>query len=143
MTPPNLSLILVMVCFWITFWLVRKFLLGPVGRVLDERNQRITNANETWEAENAKFLDRTNRVEADLDDAARTAARTREELRTEANAVRQDKLTKTREEVDRRLAAAMDELDGQANAARADLRTAANGLASLFAGQLLGREVRS
>jgi F0F1-type ATP synthase membrane subunit b/b' len=143
MTPPNLSLILVMICFWITFWVVQKFLLGPVGRVLDERKQRITTANETWEAENAKFFDRTNRVEADLDDAARTAARTREELRTEANAVRQDKLAKTREEVDRRLVAAMDELDGQVSTARADLRIAANGLASMFAGKLLGREVKS
>lgn len=143
MTTPNLSLILIMVCFWITFWIVQKFLLGPVGRVLEERRQRITTANETWDSENAAFLERTQRVETEMDEAARAAARTREELRAEATKVRQDKIAKTRDEVDRRLAAAVEDLDAQAAGARDELRVTARELAAQFAGQLLGREVKS
>ena len=81
MTPPNLSLILVMICFWVTFWLVQKFLIGPVGQVLAERKHRISTATETWEAKHAEFEAAVAKVEEQFDTAARDAAKMREDLR--------------------------------------------------------------
>ena len=41
MSPPNASLILIMVCFWVTFWLVQRFLIRPIWGVVSERKGRI------------------------------------------------------------------------------------------------------
>ena len=51
MQPPNVSLVIVMVCFWISFWLIQKFLLKPVGGVLAERKRRIEGAEGEWQWE--------------------------------------------------------------------------------------------
>ncbi|MFZ5788793.1 MAG: hypothetical protein ACOY3Y_20330, partial [Acidobacteriota bacterium] len=43
-TPPNLSLLLIMACFWLVFFLVRSQLVKPLGAVLDEREKRVREA---------------------------------------------------------------------------------------------------
>ena len=40
--PPNLSLLLIMACFWMVFFLVWRLLVKPLGVVIDERDTRIT-----------------------------------------------------------------------------------------------------
>jgi F-type H+-transporting ATPase subunit b len=143
MTPPNLSLIFVMICFWMTFWLVQKFLIGPVGQVLAERKHRISTATETWEAKHAEFEAAIAKVEEQFDVAAREAAKVREDLRRQANESRQQMLASAREQADARLDEAMTQLDQQATTARNELREHARELAALFATQLLERKVTS
>ena len=46
MTPPNLSLIFVMVCFLVTIWIVYRFLIRPVCAVIVERGLRIDEAQQ-------------------------------------------------------------------------------------------------
>ena len=74
MQPPNLSLIIVMVCFWICFWLIQKFLLKPVGAVLAERRGRIEGAETEWQSKHQEYLDETARLESELEKAAKAAA---------------------------------------------------------------------
>jgi len=141
MQPPNLSLIIVMVCFWLTFWLIQKFLLKPVGAVLDERRGRIEGAENEWQSKHQEYLDETARLESELGDAAKAAAAVRNGLQQQALDRRQATLDTARQIADGKLDEAMGVLDNEAATARADLKVQAGDLAKLFASQLLGREV--
>jgi F0F1-type ATP synthase membrane subunit b/b' len=141
MTPPNLSLILVMVCFWITFWLAQKLIIKPVGDVVAERNKRIETAEAAWESKHQEYLSATSRLEGEMEEAARAAARIRSEVRDQALEQRQELLGAARERADARLAEAMESLTADAAAARTELRRQAQELSKMLASQLLGREV--
>ena len=141
MTPPNLSLIFVMVCFWVTLWLVHRFLIRPVGTVIEDRRRRIDDAQQEWTSKNDDYLAAVARVEEEVAGAAKDAAQLRAETRQKAMAERQETLDRARAKADERLADVLEELDRDANAARDDLRRRAEELARLLAGRLLGREL--
>jgi len=141
MQPPNFSLVIVMVCFWLTFWLVQKFLLKPVGAVLAERSRRIEGAEAEWQSKHQEFLDETARLETELEEAAKAAAKVRNDLQQKAQQRRQATLDAARQLANGKLDEAMDVLQTDASTARADLQSRARELARIFAGQLLGREV--
>lgn len=143
MTPPNLSLLLIMICFWLTMWLVYRFLILPVGAVLADRHGRIDTAATSWQATHDEYLSATDRLELEMQEAARAAARVRAEFRQRAQEERQKTLDEARASADHQLRVALDELDGAASAARSELRSQAETLAELFATQLLGRKVSS
>ena len=142
MSPPNPSLILIMVCFWLTFWLVRRFLIKPIWGVLGDRAQRIEAAQRAWKAKNEEYVSATARLEGEVEAAAREAARLRGELRQRAVDQRQEAIGRARAAAEERLAQAVAGLAADAEAARAELGERARELARLLAGQLLGREVK-
>ncbi len=141
MTPPNLSLIFVMVCFWVTLWLVHRFLIRPVGAVVDERRRRIDDAQQEWTSKNEEYLGAVARVEEEVANAAREASHIRAEARQNAMTERQHALDAARAHADERLVAVLEDLDRDADAARGELRRKAEELANLLAGRLLGREL--
>ena len=143
MTPPNLSLVFVMICFWLTLWLVHRFLILPMRAVLEERAGRIDGAEKQWAAKNAELESATQRLQEEIDEAARSAAKTRDRFRREAQESRQARLDAVREKADGQLKNAINELTRDEDNARAELRTRAKELAAVFAGRLLGREVTS
>jgi F-type H+-transporting ATPase subunit b len=132
-----------MVCFWVTMWLVYRFLIRPVGSVLDDRRQRIDGAQREWTARNEEYTSAIATVEAEVQEAAREAAATRAAARQQAMDHRQAALDEARARADERLTSVLDTLDSEAAEARADLRRRAEGLARLLAGRLLGREMGS
>ena len=77
MTPPNLSLLLIMVCFWVTLWIVYRFLIRPVGVVIAERRRRVDDAQQEWSAKNEAYQAAVSRVEDEVATAAKEAARVR------------------------------------------------------------------
>ena len=141
MTPPNLSLIFIMVCFWATLWIVHRFLIRPVGSVIGERRRRIDDAQQEWSAKNEDYLAAVARVEEEVSTAARESAGIRADARQMAMDARQATLDQTRATADERLAAVLETLDNEAESARSDLRKRAEELARLLAGRLLGREL--
>jgi len=141
MQPPDFSLIIVMVCFWLTFWLIQKYLLKPVGAVLTERRRRIEGAENEWQSKHQEYLDETARLESELQAAAKAAAKVRSDHHQQALDRRQATLDTARQLADGRLDEAMGALETDASAARADLKTRARELSRVFASQLLGREV--
>ena len=143
MTPPNMSLILVMVCFWATLWLVQRFLIRPVGATLEERRQRVDGAQEEWAARNEEYLTAITRVEAKLEGAAKEAGQARADRRQQAMDERQAALESAKKHADARLIEAVDTLDSDAETARQELRGRAQELARLLADRLLGRGVGS
>lgn len=143
MTPPNVSLLFVMVCFWMTLWLVQRYLIRPVGAVVDDRQRRLDDAQQEWTAKNEEHLAAVARVEDELGAAARDAGRVRAEARQAAMNERQKGLADARGRADERLVAVLDGLELEAEAARTELRQQAEELARLLAGRLLGREMAS
>ena len=143
MTPPNLSLVLIMVCFWMTLWLVQRFLIRPVSTVLDERRRRIEGAKQEWSARHEEYVAAVARIEDDLLNAARDAAKERAEARQRAMDARNLALESARARADEKLASVVESLDREAEAARSELRRHAEELARLLAGRLLGREMAS
>jgi len=143
MSPPDLSLIFVMVCFWVTLWIVHRFLIRPVGTVIGERRRRIDGAQQEWSAKNEEYLAAVSRVEENVSAAARDAARIRADARQRAMESRQAALDEARARADERLVAVLDTLDKDAEEARTDLRIRAEDLGRLLASRLLGRELAS
>ena len=141
MSPPNLSLILIMVCFWVTLWIVYRFLIRPVGDVIAERSRRIDDAQQEWSAKNEEYLAAVARVEEEVAAAAKDASKVRADARQRAMDERQTVLDTARAAADERLADALSTLDNETEAARSDLRSRAQELARLLAGRLLGREI--
>jgi F-type H+-transporting ATPase subunit b len=132
-----------MICFWLTLWVVYRYLIVPVGRVLAERQGRLDRAEGDWEATHQEYLEATARVEREMETAAREAGTIRSELRQKALEQRQETLDEARRRADGRLEEALSTLDEEAAAARTELVTRADSLARLFASQLLDREVAS
>ncbi len=143
MTPPNLSLLFVMVCFWMTLWLVQRYLIRPVGAVVDDRQLRLDEAQQEWAAKNEEHLAAVTQVEEELGAAAREVGRIRAEARQEAMSERQKGLADARARADERLVVVLDGLTQETEAARAELRHQAEELARLLASRLLGREMAS
>jgi F0F1-type ATP synthase membrane subunit b/b' len=138
----NLSLVFVMLCFWVTLWLVHRYLIGPVGGVIEERRRRIDGAQQEWTAKNEEHLAAIARVEEAMTAAAQEAAGVRSDARQQAMDARQQTLDAARHRADERLLAALESLDREADAARNELRRRAEELAQMLAGRVLGREVR-
>ena len=143
MSPPNASLVLIMVCFWMTLWLVQRFLIRPVSAVLDDRRRRIDGAKQEWSARNEEYLAAVARIEDQVLNAARDASKSRAEARQRAMDARQTAMETARARADERLTSVVDDLDKDAQAARGDLRHRAEELARLLAGRLIGREMSS
>ena len=141
MTPPNLSLIFIMVCFWVTLWIVYRFLIRPVGTVIAERRRRTDGAQQEWSAKNEEYLAAISRVEDEIALAAKDASQIRAEARQGAMEERQENLDRARADADERLNVALETLEGEAESARTDLRKRAEELARLLADRLLGREI--
>ena len=141
MSPPDLSLIFIMVCFWAALWIVHRFLIRPVGTVMGERSRRIDDAQQEWSAKNEEYLAAVSRVEEEVSAAAREAARIRAEARQHAMDTRQAMLDQAHARADEQLVAVLDTLDKDSETARADLRNRAEELARMLASRLLGREL--
>jgi len=139
MSPPDLSLILIMVCFWATLWIVHRFLIRPVGTVIGERRRRLDDAQQEWSAKNEEYLAAVSRVEDEVSAAAKDAARIRADARQHAMDARQTALDQAHARADERLLGVLDTLAKDAEAARSDLRSRAEDLARLLASRLLGR----
>jgi F-type H+-transporting ATPase subunit b len=141
--PPNLSLLLIMACFWLIYFIVKSQFITPLGAVLDERERRRREAGAEIEAARQAFDDTMARCEKDLALAAAAAQKHRADLRAEGEAARRSRLDAARAAGQERLARLTDELRAAADAARGELRTRAQALARELAERLLGRRLAS
>ena len=141
MTPPNLSLLMIMICFWLTLWLVNRYLILPIQGVLDERSSRIDGATQARLDQQEALRTGTERLEEALSDAARKAAALKAEKRQEAISAREARMAEARSRADEKLTQAVRTLGEDAEKARLELRSQAEVLAAELAGRLLGREL--
>ena len=138
---PDLSLFAVMAIFILNYLVVRKFFLGPINRVMEEREHETKSADELYEKAMARFNEATANVEERLHIAKRDAANVRETFRSEAGAHRATMIEKTRSEAEKLLAEADTKLKDDVTAARERIVSESDALAQMAAERILGRAV--
>ena len=140
-TPPDLSLVLVMLCFWAVFFVVSTQLVRPLLRILDQREQQAQGARHDLETTRTRLREALAASERELAAASVEAARERAALRAEGEASRRDRLDGARELAQQRLAGLTRELDEVATSLRSGLRTEVGRLAQELAAHVLGRGI--
>ncbi len=138
---PNLSLLLIMACFWAVFLLVTTQLVRPLGALLDERERRVREAREQHETARQAVADAIARCERELVTGSAEAGKQRAALRAQGEAARRAALEAARAQAQERLALFGNELEQAARDARASLRERSAELARALASRLLGRKV--
>jgi len=141
-TPPDLSLLFIMLCFWAVFFVVSTQLVRPLLRILDQREQQVRGARQDLEASRAQLQQAVAASEHELAAAAIEATRERAALRAEGETSRRARLDAARTLAQQRLSGLATELDEAAAAARAGLKAQTAQLARELASQVLGRSVR-
>lgn len=142
-SPPNLSLLLIMACFWLIYFIVKGQFIDPLGKLLDERERRRRDAAAEIEVTRAAFDNAVARCEKDLSAAAAAAQKQRAEMRAAGEAARRAALDAARIQGQERLAVFASELDAAAASARLELRSRAQQLSRELAERLLGRRLAS
>jgi len=139
--PPNLSLLLIMACFWIVFFLVWRLLVNPLGVVLDERDTRIRKSKDALDGVQERFAAAVARCERELAVGASQAGKERAELRAAGESARRARLDAAREQAQQRLSRLSAEIGEAAAGARSELRASAQALARELAEKLVGRRL--
>ncbi len=138
---PDLSLLAVMAIFIATYFVVSKFLVGPINRVLEEREHDARTASETYEQSLARFNEATARIEEQMHGTKREAAKMRDDFRAEAATHRAGIIERTTNEAKRLVAEAEARLTKDVAAARERIVRDSDSLARLAAERILGRSL--
>ncbi len=140
---PDYSLFLVMACFWIVFILVSTQLIKPLGKLIDDRELRVSGAREEYGRAHDAMAQTVARCERELAEAAGEAQHERASLRAAGEDVRRSKLDAARAQGQERLASLAEQLQAAGEDARLELRERAGSLSRELAEQLLGRSLAS
>lgn len=138
---PDLSLLAIIVIFFLNYMVVRKFFLRPINDVLEARENETKSAEKLYEDALARFNEATAQAEAQLHTAKREAASVREQHRAEAAAYRQQVVEKTNTEARSMIADADQRLSADVAVAREQIVRDSDALARLAAERILGRAV--
>jgi F-type H+-transporting ATPase subunit b len=138
---PDLSLLAIVVIFFLNYMVVRRFFLRPINDVLEARETENKSAEKLYEDALARFSEATSQTEAQLQVAKREAAGVRERHRAEAAAYRQQVVERTNAEARQIVGEADAKLTADVAVARTRIVTESESLARLAAERILGRAV--
>lgn len=139
LAPPDLSLLLIMACFWVVYWLVSSQLVRPLGALLDERSRRADEARRVLTDAQTALAETLAWYEEQLAAVTAEEQRRRTALRSEGEAARRARLEAAREAGQHRLAQLGEELQAAGELARRQLQEQAPTLARELAERILGR----
>lgn len=138
---PNLSLLLVMACFWLVFLLVNSQFVKPLGALLDERAKRLREGKDQFAVAQQSLSETLSRCERELAVASSEAQRERAAARAAGESARRARLDAARQEGQERLSRLKLDLDQAAKQAREELRSRSRELAAALAERLAGRRL--
>ena len=141
MQLPDLSLLLIMVIFWGTYAVLRRFVLEPLGTILEERERAVASSTAALAAMLDQEKETLMGIDRRLTEARRDALAARHAARGEANARRQAILEAAREKARLAAAEAHARLERDVSAARSDLAKNARATAVEIASKALGRRI--
>ncbi len=127
--------------FLVLYWLLRRFLWGPVTHALDERARRIREGLDMAESAKQERERMKQEVEQLLAQARREAGEIAERTRTAAEAAAADIRTQAKTEADRIREKGRSDAQALHDQALAQLRTEVASMVVLAASRILGREV--
>ena len=132
------SLLVIMAIFWATYVVVRIFLIGPVMKMLRERDSEIVTAQETFDRAQAEVEARIEAQREKLKEARTEATTRRDEMRREAQQARERMVAEARQEADAELRQAIASLEAETAEQRRVLEGQAERLAAEMTAKLIG-----
>ncbi|WP_189080524.1 F0F1 ATP synthase subunit B [Mangrovihabitans endophyticus] len=135
------ELVLGTIAFGIICFVLMKFVFPRMEETFRARVDAIEGGIKRAEQAQAEANELLERYRAQLSEARTEAARIRDEARADAEGIRQDLLSKAREESDRIIAAGRDQLAAQREAIVRDLRSEVGTLAVDLAGRIVGESL--
>ncbi|MGZ7030343.1 MAG: F0F1 ATP synthase subunit B family protein [Thermoanaerobaculia bacterium] len=138
---PDLSLLAIMVIFWLNYVVVRKFFLRPINDVIEAREHETKTAETIFEQAMTRFQEATAKIEAQLTTARREASQLREQFRSEAAEFRNSVIEKTSNEARATVGEAEKHLEADVVLARKKIASETESLARLAAERILGRSL--
>ena len=138
---PNVTSLYVLFAFGISYWILKRYLFGPLGAILDARESEERAAQQAY-AESVERLDRAVAAgEEKLSLARRDSLKTREELRAQGIAALEQRLNQAHGEATESIARGSREIEAQAAEASKTLPERARALARELAEKVLGRKL--
>ena len=138
---PDYSLLVVFAIFLVNYFVVRRFFVAPISRVMNERERDIRSAEELYESSLTRFNDAMAGIEQRIHDTRKQGSGIREDLRWEALTHRQSVIDRTRKEADTIVAEAQKRLSADVAAAKQKINVDSEALARAAAEKLLARTV--
>jgi F-type H+-transporting ATPase subunit b len=138
---PDISLLVIVGIFWMTYFVVRRFFFEPVNRVMVERQTEHRLAQQRYEESLARFQEATSVVEGQLHEAKREASHLRDQFRAEAANHRNAVVQKTQKQAEQIVTEADAKLKQDVVKARDTIVRDADSLARLAAERILGRAI--
>lgn len=139
MQLPDLSLLLVMAIFWATYFILRKFVFSPLGRILAEREGDAEKSAAAAAAALEREKAAQQEFESRLTEARREAMAKRDARRQAVTARRQAMADQAREAARKRMLELDAALSAEIEAAKQDLAAGAPALAGEIASTVTGR----
>ena len=130
-----------MAIFIAEYWIVRKWFLEPLNRVMTERESEVLTAEHRYEESLAKMKEAAEEMEAKVHAARKEGAQLREGLRAEAGQARAQIIEKTRGEAEEIVTGAGEELQSDVVTAKETIVNESEKLARQAAERILGRSL--
>jgi F-type H+-transporting ATPase subunit b len=118
-----------LVCFFITLFILKRYVFGPIGQAIEKRRSQIAATIAETEASREEALRLLEEYRERLAEARREAEELRERGRRDAERQRQEILSRATEERERVLADQQAQLDAQVRQAVSEMRGEVVGLA--------------
>lgn len=138
---PDLSLLAIVVIFFLNYLVVRRFFLKPINDIIEAREEEQQTAERLYEESLARFQEATSQMEEQLHSAKRDASQVRERFRAEAAAHRAATVERTQGEARKLVGEADTRLTADVTEAREKIKRDSESLARLAAERILGRAV--
>jgi F-type H+-transporting ATPase subunit b len=138
---PNVTSLYVFLAFGICYWILKKFLFGPLSGILDARDQAEREAQSAYAASLVSLEKAVAAGEEKLSEARREALKTRETLRAEGSALLDAKLSEARGAAQAAIDRGGREIETQSAGSARELPERARGLARELAEKILGRKL--
>ncbi|HPR63053.1 MAG TPA: ATP synthase F0 subunit B [Thermoanaerobaculia bacterium] len=139
--PFDLSIVPMMVMFWLAYFVLDRNVFQPLYGVMESREKAIAEADARLENAEEKVNKTVEERETQIRTLRESLRVKRDEVRARLSDERAVVLKKAREDADARLEEALGKIESERNKAQKDLEAFARQLAVTLAERILGRKV--
>jgi len=138
---PNGTFIVELVIFIVIFWVIWKYVVPPLKKVMNERQDMVRRQIEESERATKRMQEAEERYRGALDEARTEAAKIREGARADAQRTKEEMRAQAEQEVARIRERGEEQLANQREQVVRQLRSEVGQLAVTLAGRLIGESV--
>ncbi|HSL56006.1 MAG TPA: ATP synthase F0 subunit B [Pyrinomonadaceae bacterium] len=139
---PDATLLLHIVLVVVMVAVLNRTLLGPINRILSEREKQITGRLREAEAMAAESQEKLKKYNDTLREARTAGYKLLEKERAEGLKEKEQKLRHSRDELSKQVAAQVDQIKKQEQAVKSELEGQAATIGNLISSQILRRPAR-